>query len=74
MHYMQNNLEKRLDPSLLQENAKSIISVLFNYFPEKTDFQDNNFIVSKYAFGKDYHLILKYKLKELLRSIEEKLR
>ncbi len=72
MHYMQNNLEKRLDPSLLQENAKSIISVLFNYFPEKTDFQDNNFIVSKYAFGKDYHFILKYKLKELLRSIEEK--
>ena len=72
MHYMQNNLEKRLDPSLLQEKAKSIISVLFNYFPKKTDFQTNNFIVSKYAFGKDYHFILKYKLKELLRSIEEK--
>ncbi|MBI9037209.1 MAG: tRNA epoxyqueuosine(34) reductase QueG [Bacteroidales bacterium] len=72
MSYMQNNLEKRLDPRLLQENAKSIISVLFNYFPEETDFQKNNFTVSKYAFGKDYHFIIKDKLKKLLRTIEEK--
>ncbi len=72
MHYMQNNLDKRLDPRLLHENAKSIISVLFNYFPENTDFQKNNFIVSKYAFGKDYHFVIKNKLKELLKIIEDK--
>jgi epoxyqueuosine reductase len=72
MFYMQNNLEKRLDPRLLHENAKSIISVLFNYFPEKTEFQKNNFIVSKYAFGKDYHFVIKNKLKELLKFIEDK--
>ena len=71
MYYMQNNLEKRLDPRLLHENAKSIISVLFNYFPENSDFQKNNFVVSKYAFGKDYHFVIKNKLKELLKIIEE---
>lgn len=70
MYYMQNNLEKRLDPQLLHKNAKSIISVLFNYFPEKTDFRENNFIVSKYAFGKDYHFVIKNKLKTLLKIIE----
>jgi len=71
MSYMERNREKRLDPTLLVEGAKSIISVLYNYYPEEHNIQPT-FNVSKYAYGTDYHFVVKDQLKELLRSIEIK--
>ncbi len=64
MHYMDNHFDKRLDPRLLVEGAKSVISLSFNYFPE--DVQNNEtYKIAKYAYGEDYHHIIKSKLKEL---------
>lgn len=72
MHYMENNFDKRLDPRLLVEGAKSIISLSFNYFPEKPQNKDT-YKVSKYAFGEDYHYVLKSKLKELILFIQNEI-
>lgn len=71
MAYMRNHFEKRTDPRLLVENARSVISVLLNYFPERTLQDDGEFKISKYAYGKDYHFVLKEKLAELLKFIED---
>ncbi len=72
MQYMERNREKRYDPSLLVENAKSVISVLYNYYPSEILPEPHNFIISKYAYGKDYHYVMKEKLFQLLQTIEEK--
>ena len=71
MGYMENHFEKRLDPVKLLEGAKSVISVLFNYFPKEIIPVEDNYKISKYAYGKDYHFVMKDKLKELLKFIEE---
>lgn len=68
MSYMQNNFEKRLDSRLLVENAKSIIIVLKNYFPSKIQIPDT-YKVSKYAYGQDYHKVLKDDLFSLFEYI-----
>lgn len=70
MGYMARNIDKRLDPRLLFENAKTIIVVLQNYFPKETQKDSTAPILSKYAFGTDYHFVLKDKLKELLAFIQ----
>ena len=70
MRYMNNHLEKRLDPRLLVENARSVISVLLNYFPAQKQVDPDAPILSKYAFGTDYHFIMKDKLGELLKFIQ----
>ena len=70
MHYMENYLEKRLDPRKLVEGAKSVISVLFNYYPNQQQPGDT-YKISKYAYGKDYHFIVKDKLRSLLEFIQE---
>ena len=72
MHYMENHFEKRVDPRKLVEGAKSVISVLFNYYPEEKQ-PDNTYKVSKYAYGKDYHYVLKDKLYQLLTFINEEI-
>ena len=64
MQYMENYFDKRLDPRLLVNGAKSVISLSFNYFPIETQKEDT-YKVAKYAFGEDYHHVLKSKLKEL---------
>lgn len=69
MTYMENNFDKRLDPTLLVEGSKSVISLLLNYYPAEFQKQDT-FKISKYAYGEDYHFIIKDKLKELLFSIQ----
>jgi len=69
MGYMNNHFEKRIDPRNLLKNVKSVIVVLFNYFPETMIAEENNFKISKYAYGKDYHFVLKAKLKELIEFI-----
>lgn len=70
MQYMENHFDKRLDPTLLVPGARSVISLLFNYYPSQQQVSDT-FKISKYAYGKDYHLVIKEKLKELLNSISE---
>nr|WP_315158909.1 tRNA epoxyqueuosine(34) reductase QueG [uncultured Flavobacterium sp.] len=69
MSYMENHFDKRLDPTLLVDGAKSVISLLLNYYPSEVQNQDS-YKISKYAFGQDYHFVIKDKLKELLFSIQ----
>ena len=72
MHYMENHFDKRLDPRLLVDGAKSVISLLLNYFPsEKQNATAPK--LSKYAFGNDYHDVIKSKCKTLLNSLQEKI-
>ena len=69
MKYMENHFDKRLNPTLLVDDAKSVISLLFNYYPEKQQIE-NTYKISKYAYGQDYHFVIKEKLKESLQSIQ----
>lgn len=70
MGYLANHFDKRLDPTLLVPGAKSVISLLFNYFPEKTQNPEAPQI-SKYAYGIDYHFIIKDKLKEFFVFLQQ---
>jgi len=70
MAYMENHFDKRLDPTLLVEDAKSVVSLLLNYYPSETQTEES-FKISKYAYGQDYHFVIKEKLKEFLYSIQE---
>tara|TARA_R110002051_G_scaffold986_1_gene4793 strand:- start:3972 stop:4898 length:927 start_codon:yes stop_codon:yes gene_type:complete len=72
MKYMENHFDKRLDPRLLVEGSKSVISLLLNYFPEETQVADS-YKISKYAYGQDYHHIIKSKLKQLQEFITEEI-
>ena len=72
MQYMENHFDKRLDPTKLVEGSKSIISLLLNYYPDQTQAK-NSYKISKYAFGTDYHYVIKDKLKELIHSIQEQI-
>ena len=69
MSYMENHFDKRLDPTKLVEGSKSVISLLLNYYPEEEQTQ-STYKISKYAYGTDYHFIIKDKLKSLLRYIQ----
>ncbi len=70
MSYLERNREKRYDPRLLVENTRTIITVLQNYFPAETLETDQNYKISKYAYGADYHHLIKDKLGVLLSKIE----
>lgn len=72
MKYMENHFDKRLDPTKLVEGSVSVISLLLNYYPENTQ-NDNTFKISKYAYGTDYHFVIKDKLKALLHFINEEI-
>jgi len=72
MQYMENYFDKRLDPRLLVEGAKSVISLSFNYFPNQTQNKDS-YKIAKYAYGEDYHHVIKSKLKELTFFIQEQI-
>ena len=69
MSYMENHFDKRLNPTLLVDDAKSVISLLLNYYPSELQNQDS-YKISKYAYGQDYHHVIKEKLKELLYFIQ----
>lgn len=71
MEYMDRNREKRLDPRLLLEGARSVISVLLNYYPSHTQQDTEAPVLSKYAYGADYHFVLKEKLQALLAFIQQ---
>ncbi|NQW35927.1 MAG: tRNA epoxyqueuosine(34) reductase QueG [Flavobacteriales bacterium] len=72
MRYMQNHFDKRLDPRLLVEDAKSVISLSYNYYPSKIQRADS-YKIAKYAYGEDYHFVIKDKLKTLLQNIQQKI-
>ncbi len=71
MHYMENHFEKRTDPTKLVEGTKSIISVLLNYFPKETQKDVEAPVLSKYAYGKDYHFVFRDKLNQLFNYIND---
>jgi epoxyqueuosine reductase len=68
MGYMENHFDKRLDPRKLMDGARSVISVLLNYYPAEEQ-QEGTYKISKYAYGQDYHHVIKAKLKELMAFI-----
>ncbi len=73
MGYMARNMEKRLDPRLLFEGARSVISVLLNYYPSEKQKDPDAPVLSKYAYGTDYHFVLKDKLNRLLEFIQSEI-
>lgn len=72
MQYMENHFDMRIDPSRLVPGAKSVITLLLNYFPEENQSADAPKI-SKYAFGNDYHEVIRAKLKLFLQNIKEEI-
>ena len=70
MSYLTRNKEKRYDPRLLVEGTKSIVTVLYNYYPKLQIGNGEHFKIAKYAYGADYHDVLKRKLRQLLERIE----
>lgn len=74
MAYMANYFDKRLDPRLLVEGARSVITLILNYYPEqKLPQTGSDLKLSKYAYGKDYHFVMKDKLKDLMEAISEEI-
>ncbi|MFI5453215.1 tRNA epoxyqueuosine(34) reductase QueG [Pedobacter sp. UC225_61] len=71
MAYMENHFDKRLNPTLLVDDAKSVVSLTLNYFTEDKQLDSSAPKISKYAYGTDYHLVIKEKLKELLAFIND---
>jgi epoxyqueuosine reductase len=70
MHYMANHFDLRINPQKLVPGAQSVITLLLNYFPEKVQ-PTTELKISKYAYGKDYHLVIREKLHALLHLIKE---
>ncbi|MEN9987770.1 MAG: tRNA epoxyqueuosine(34) reductase QueG [Bacteroidota bacterium] len=73
MAYMANHFDKRLDPRLLVDDAKTVISLLFNYYTNQQQSDPEAPKISKYAFGEDYHYVIKDKLKDLIAFIQEEI-
>ena len=73
MKYMENHFDKRLNPTLLVDGAKSVISLSYNYFPKVKIDEINNFKISKYAYGEDYHEVIKDILKEMVAELQEEI-
>jgi len=73
MQYMENHFDKRLDPTKLVEGSKSVISLLLNYFPSEIQKDESAPKISKYAYGTDYHFVIKDKLKSLLHFIQDEI-
>lgn len=71
MAWMENHFDKRLNPRLLVDGAKSVVTVLLNYFPQETLTEEDNFKISKYAYGIDYHYVIKEKLAALMGEISQ---
>ena len=73
MQYMENHFDKRLNPTLLVDGAKSVISLSYNYFPKVKIDEINNFKISKYAYGEDYHEVIKDILKNMVAELQEEI-
>jgi len=73
MKYMENHFDKRLDPTKLVQDSKSVVSLLLNYYPAQIQEDKSAPKISKYAYGTDYHFVIKDKLKSLLSFINEEI-
>jgi epoxyqueuosine reductase len=73
MSYLENHFDKRLDPTLLVPGAKSIVSLIYNYYPEKDLTKTSDLKIAKYAYGEDYHIVVKDKLKIFLEKLREEI-
>ncbi|MBI1837878.1 MAG: tRNA epoxyqueuosine(34) reductase QueG [Flavobacteriia bacterium] len=73
MDYMNNHFDKRLDPRLLVDDAKSVVSLLLNYYPTTIQDSTSEIKLSKYAYGEDYHFVIKDKLKDLYLFIQNEI-
>lgn len=73
MSYMERHFDKRLDPRLLVPGAKSVVSLLLNYHTDKKQADPKAPKISSYAYGKDYHFVIKEKLKELMQIIHREI-
>ena len=71
MSYMENHFDKRLDPTKLVDGARSVISLSLNYYTDQLQLDGDAPKISRYAFGEDYHSVIKTKLKSLIESIQE---
>ena len=71
MSYLERNFDKRLDPRKLVPGAKSVVSLVYNYYPPQT--HENTYKVAKYAYGKDYHFIIKDKLRLFLQQLQKEI-
>lgn len=73
MSYLENYFDKRLDPTLLVPGAKSVVSLLYNYYPKKDLAKEGEYKIAKYAYGEDYHTVVKDKLRTLLDLLQEQI-
>lgn len=73
MHYMENYFDKRLDPRLLVDGAKSVISLSYNYYPTAKISTLDNFKISKYAYAQDYHEVIKELLRDLVAELQQEI-
>jgi len=73
MNYMQNNVDLRVNPGLLVENARSVIVFLYNYFPSTMMDTNSPYLISSYAYGKDYHDLIREKLNILISKLKEQI-
>jgi epoxyqueuosine reductase len=73
MGYMKRNIEKRLNPVLLTGWARSVIMLTYNYSPKEERDSNSRYQISKYAYGKDYHDVIKNKLRQIVDAIEEEI-
>jgi len=70
MHYMENHFDKRTDPTRLVEGARSVISLILPYYPKQQQ-RNDTYRISKYAYGKDYHIVMKSMLRDLLNFLDQ---
>ncbi|XOV95369.1 MAG: tRNA epoxyqueuosine(34) reductase QueG [Bacteroidota bacterium] len=73
MSYLENHFDKRLDPRKLVPGAKSVVSLVYNYYPKRDLASEENFKIAKYAYGEDYHFVIKDKLKSFLERINQEI-
>jgi epoxyqueuosine reductase len=73
MGYLENHFDMRLDPTKLVPGAKSVVSLVYNYYPKRKYEKEGNFKIAKYAYGQDYHLVVKEKLKTFFSTIQRQI-
>ncbi|MBC6400040.1 MAG: tRNA epoxyqueuosine(34) reductase QueG [Ekhidna sp.] len=73
MSYLENHFDKRLDPTKLVPGAKSIVSLIYNYFPEQIHQDKDKPKIAKYAYGQDYHFVIKDRLRKFMTCIHKKI-
>jgi len=73
MSYLENHFDKRLDPRLLVPGAKSVVSLVYNYYPTEDQSKEGQLKVAKYAYGQDYHEVIKHKLRDFMACLQEEI-